>query len=218
MNPSKKTENSKSPSRIRGKVLYHNITKVSKKKLKAMNSVRSFWVKYLKPELECHPQICMTKIFRDIVKVKEVSIKKIKELVHQQLIKKESFKTAVQFSQEVIEIIKRNPKIEEEYPTHTKKLIKWFEEILKTKEDDVVVVTKTEVKVEAEEKESASPSSSLNSMHRSNNCTCYNYPIINGVVAIPVEFLFRLQDQISYLIQNQIKSINPPDNQSLGRE
>lgn len=212
MNPSKKTETTKSPSTIRGKVLYHNITKVSKKKVKAMNSVRSFWVKYLKPELECHPQICMTKIFRDIVKVKEVSIKKIKELVHQQLTKKESFKTAIQFSQEVLEIFRRNPKIEEEYPTHTKKLIKWFEEILKTKEDEVVV-TKIEVK---EEEESASPSSSLTSMHRSNNCTCHNYPIINGVVAIPVEFLFRLQDQISYLIQNQIKSINPPDNQSLG--
>jgi hypothetical protein len=63
MNFPTKAETSKSPSRMRGKVLSHNITKISKKKLKARNSVRSFWVKYLKPELECHPQICMTKIF-----------------------------------------------------------------------------------------------------------------------------------------------------------
>lgn len=215
MNPSHLTEINEYPSKITEKVLYHNITKVSKKKLKVINSVRSFWVKYLKPELESHPEICMSNIFRDIVKVKEVSIKKIKEIVHKELTKNGSFKTVVKFSQQVLDIFRRNPQIEEEYPRHTKKLMKYCEEILKTKEDKVVV-TKIEVK-EEEESACTSFSSLLASMHgSSSNCTCHNYPILNGVVAIPVEFLVRLQDQISYIIQqNQIKNINVSDNQSL---
>jgi hypothetical protein len=89
--------------------------------------------------------------------------------------------------------------MEEEYPTHTKKLAKWFEEILKTRVDDVVVKN--------EEEEIASPSSLLTTT--TPNSTCYNYPRIKGVVTIPVEFLFHLQSQISCLLQmNPIQVIN----------
>jgi hypothetical protein len=178
----------------------------SKKKYHSNNSVRSYWFRFLKPALEAHPRIRTSAIFKRLAKIKDVSIKKLKNLIYEAMEHQEDFELTQLLYQELLSLFKKNSEIERQYPSYSSKLKTWFEQFVsiryeeflkKSAADEAVVVVKNEEVSNALKEEEQKPNK---------NNTTHNKI---ETVTIPVEYLLGLQNQISFLIQASLKNTPP---------
>lgn len=177
----------------------------SKKKYHSNNSVRSYWFTFLKPALEAHPRIRKSDIFKRLAKIKDVSIKKLKNLIYEAMEHQEDFELTQLLYQELLSLFKKNSEIERQYPSYSSKLKTWFEQFvgiryedfLKKGADESVVVKNEEVSNTLKEEEQKPP------IYYDTNNTNNNKI---ETVTIPVEYLLGLQNQISFLIQASLKN------------
>jgi len=191
----------------RDRIHHHPISK-KKASHTSNNAVRSYWLTWLKPALEAHPLICKSNIFKRLVKIKDVSIKKLKNLIYEAMENQEDFELTQKIYQEFLRLFKGNPIIKREYPKYSSKLKIWFEKFVAMKYEDFLKSAAAEdnVKVKKEEEMiNIKPSTT-------------RAPI--ETVTIPVEFLLGLQNQISFLIELTLKNVNntslpPPPQLSL---
>jgi hypothetical protein len=187
-----------------------------KKKLKNVkipsalkHCVRDFWVRWLKPDLKLHPQICISEIYQELAKLKDVSIKKLKNLVFTHVGNEEKFNMVQQIYKEILEIFKRNPNIEKEYPKHTSLLKKWFKRILHLSYEDMKKLgthnntSEFYEKFDDDKEEEISYSDESESLvtPKIEEGTSATSPLnTNLVIPVPYEYLVVMQNQISHLI------------------
>lgn len=189
-----------------------NKSSISRKKKNKIPSalkhcVRDFWVRYLKQDLKLHPQICVSETYQELAKLKDVSIKKLKNLVFAHVGSQQRFEMVQQIYQEILEIFKRNPNIEVEYPKHTNLLKRWFQRILRLSYEEMKKLvsqnSRNEIMQEFEEEEEeepqiSSPEEDLVIPKIEEPST--NTPLNSLVIQIPYEYLLVMQNQISHLI------------------
>jgi hypothetical protein len=199
-----------------------NKSSISRKKNNKIPSalkhcVRDFWVRYLKQDLKLHPQICVSETYKDLAKLKDVSIKKLKNLVFTHVESQQRFEMVQQIYQEILEIFKRNPNIEVEYPKHTSLLKRWFQRILRLsygeikklvlqhnrhellqkfedEENDGPLISSPE----EEEEEDSGVIPKIEETSSSSHSPLNNTTSL--VIQIPYEYLLVMQNQISHLI------------------
>jgi hypothetical protein len=162
---------------------------ISKLKRTPLTNVRNFWLKYLKPHLMKNPTIKKSSTFRELAKLKDVSIKRLMNLIYEE---KEDFEIVQCIYKEILTIFKRFPTIEKEYPKYVDKLSCWFERVLIFKDFDELTGC---MKIE---EPSTCPDSSLKQI--SNPLLPLKIVHKSKKVSVPVEFLFGLQTQISGLM------------------
>jgi hypothetical protein len=161
------------------------------------NAVRIFWHR-LKNYLQNRPEVYGSSIFKSLSKLKDVPIKKLKNLIFEFKSEKEVVK---KMYQEILEIFKHDTSFETEYPKYTQKLTTWFQNVLQAtlkKEEE----EEEEEIVKKEEEEDILPFTSL---EESNS-------FISGteMVTIPVWYLMGLQNQILYLSSSRLKDDDDP--------
>jgi hypothetical protein len=157
-------------------------------------NVRTFWFKYLKPELIINPLIKMSSIFQELAKLKDVSIKKLLHLVYED---EEKFKAAQYLYKEILEIFRRHPHIEKLFPIYVSKLRVWFERVLALA--DFEEFQKNETIPHKPKKTRKKKILNRASRPPSKNVT------------IPAEYLIGLQNQISFLMA-QLHSVTLKNN------
>jgi hypothetical protein len=180
----------------------------SKKKYHSNNSVRSYWFRFLKPALEAHPRIRKSDVFKRLAKIKDVSIKKLKNLIYEAMEHQEDFELTQLLYQELLSLFKKNSEIERQYPSYSSKLKTWFEQFVGIRyedflkksssaddEDTVVVVKNEELSNHAVKEEEQN--------------LIYNTDNKIETVTIPVQYLLGLQNQFSFLIQASLKNTPP---------
>lgn len=196
-----------------------NKSSISRKKKKKIPSslkhcVRDFWVRYLKQDLRLHPQICVSETYQELAKLKDVSIKKLKNLVFTHVESQQRFEMVQQIYQEILEIFKRNPNIEVEYPKHTNLLKRWFQRILRLSYDEIKKLVlqnnRHELLQKFEDEENDGPLISspeeeedLGVIPKVEETSSSSHPPLNNnslVIQIPYEYLLVMQNQISHLI------------------
>jgi hypothetical protein len=190
-----------------------NKSSISRKKKNKIPSalkhcVRDFWVRYLKQDLKLHPQICVSETYQELAKLKDVSIKKLKNLVFAHVGSQQQFEMVQQIYQEILEIFKRNPNIEVEYPKHTNLLKRWFQRILRLSYEEMKklvsqnsrneIMQEFEKEEEEEEPQISPPEEDLVIPKIEEPST--NTPLNSLVIQIPYEYLLVMQNQISHLI------------------
>jgi hypothetical protein len=191
-----------------------NKSSISRKKKNKIPSalkhcVRDFWVRYLKQDLKLHPQICVSEAYQELAKLKDVSIKKLKNLVFAHVGSQQRFEMVQKIYQEILEIFKRNPNIEIEYPKHTNLLKRWFQRILRLSYEEMKKLvsqnSRNEIMQEFEEEEENEPQISfpeedmvIPKIEETSPST--NSPLNSLVIQIPYEYLLLMQNQISNLI------------------
>lgn len=161
-----------------GKLLRLPICKI---KTDGQLNVRTFWFKYLKPELIINPLIKMSSIFQELAKLKDVSIKKLLHLVYED---EEKFKAVQYLYKEILEIFRRYPNIEKLFPIYVSKLRVWFERVLALADFE-----------ELKKNNEALPQKPKKAKKKINRVST---PSKN--VTIPAEYLIGLQNQISFLM------------------
>jgi hypothetical protein len=164
---------------------------ISKKKTRftVNNSVRQFWFTWLKPALEAHPMISKSNTFIKLVKLKDVSMKKLKNLVYEAMENKEDFELTKTIYKELLKIIKSNPTVKRTYPKYSTKLKIWFEKFATMKYEDFVQKQHPQ-KIMKEEVIDSSSTTNENLSISSHE-----------TIRIPIEYLVNLQNQISLMIQ-----------------
>lgn len=167
--------------------------------------VRDFWVRWLKPDLKLHPQICISETYRELAKLKDVSIKKLKNLVFTHVGSQAKFGMVQQIYREILEIFRRNPNIEIEYPKHTSLLRKWFDRVLRLSYEDVtkLVAPEADLAQRFEADDENSPVDNEGSViPKIEDEVSPSVPPLNTnlVIPVPYEYLLVMQHQISHLI------------------
>jgi hypothetical protein len=192
-------------------------SKSIKKKNKIHSSlkhcVRDFWVRYLKQDLKLHPQICVSETYQELAKLKDVSIKKLKNLVFTHVESQRRFEMVQKIYQEILEIFKRNPNIEIEYPKQTKLLKIWFQRILRLSYEEIKILViqnkRHEILEKFEDEENDVPqihsleedSGEIPKIEETSQSS--HSPLNNNnslVIQITYEYLLVMQNQISHLI------------------
>jgi hypothetical protein len=179
--------------------VHHHHPPKSKKKYHSNNSVRSYWLTFLKPALEAHPRIRKSDIFKRLAKIKDVSIKKLKNLIYEAMERQEDFEMTQLLYQELLSLFKKNSEIERQYPSYSSKLKIWFEQFVRIKYQEFLKSAgeTTVVKKEEEEMSSITQKDEEQKLNKIETVT------------IPVEYLLGLQNQISFLIQASLKTSIP---------
>jgi hypothetical protein len=183
---------------------------LKKKRRKPPNDVRLFWNR-LKKKLQADPEVSRMTIFQSLSRLKDVPIKKLKNLIFEFGEEEEGSKMVKKLYQQILCIFREDAQLEKDYPRYTQSLTAWFENSQSLLEKQNRRFMKSDI-VEGEDNPNPQPAFISPSIVQLPN---FQNSDDGPSVTIPLWHLFSLQNQITYLISKcslnlkQENTINP---------